>query len=199
MSNHSNDAIQNISSTLKSPLYSERHRDFLITEGVLDVSLLNLVAYCAVLNIRNTDQIIKLRLTMKLLSNFFQNPTVKIENDKILYINQSLTLLMHRIKFFKKVVLERLTDQDKSLDGIMSIDVYNSSGFDEPISRISIDINDVDTLGIDIVVLNQVAEHLSNGVYSDSLYVQMTRDAISAYKHFKSMNLKTPPNGGAKV
>ena len=118
MSNHSNDAIQNISSTLKSPLYSERHRDFLITEGVLDVSLLNLVAYCAVLNIRNTDQIIKLRLTMKLLSNFFQNPTVKIENDKILYINQSLTLLMHRVKFFKRVVLERLTDPDKSLDGI---------------------------------------------------------------------------------
>ena len=105
-------------STLKSPLYSERHRDFLITEGVLDVSLLNLVAYCVVLNIRNTDQIIKLRLTMKLLSNFFQNPTVKIENDKILYINQSLTLLMHRIKFFKKVVSERLTDPDKSLDGI---------------------------------------------------------------------------------
>ena len=118
MSNHSNDAIQNISSTLKSPLYSERHRDFLITEGVLDVSLLNLVAYCVVLNIRNTDQIIKLRLTMKLLSNFFQNPTVKIENDKILYINQSLTLLMHRVKFFKRVVLERLTDPDKSLDGI---------------------------------------------------------------------------------
>ena len=83
--------------------------------------------------------------------------------------------------------------------GFLSIDVYNSSGFDEPISRISIDINDVDTLGIDIVVLNQVAEHLSYGAYSYSLYVQMTRDAISTYKNFKSMNLKTPPNGGARV
>ena len=73
--------------------------------------------------------------------------------------------------------------------GFLSIDVYNSSGFDEPISRIS----------IDIAVLNQVAKHLSYGVYSDSLYVQMTQNAICAYKNFKSINLKTPPNGGAKV
>ena len=69
-------------STLKSPFYFDPHRDFLIAEGVLDVSLLNLVAYCVTLNIRNTDQIIKLRLTMELLSNFFQNPTVKIEKEK---------------------------------------------------------------------------------------------------------------------